>query len=149
MSEKLSVPGREGDYLDVRLQHIDAATLQRFERAYQARLNFLTIDLPREMEYDHQILDVQRVIDIAEKKGTVDKLYTAVGAETTGELIEKLANLPKTGPVGKTLGGVAHQAGITFEEMEDQKMFVRSFLRAIDSAEAVEKLKLALTKLGF
>lgn len=149
MSEKLSVPGHEVRYLDISLRHIDGLTLQRLERAYNARINLLTLDLPSEMGYDHQVLDAQRIIDIAEKKGTVDKLCAAVGAATTEELVEKLINLPKTGPVGQKLGGIAHKAGITYEEMTDQKMFIRSFLRAMDSAEAIEKLKEALTKLGF
>lgn len=149
MSEKLSVSGHESHYLDTDFHHFDRLTLQRLERAYRARINLLTLDLPREMGYDHQVVDAQRIIDIAEKKGVIDKLCAAVGATTTGELVEKIINLPKTGPVGKTLGGVAHMIGITYEEMTDQKMFIRSFLRAMDSAEAVEKLKEALTKLGY
>ncbi len=88
-------------------------------------------------------------ITLTKKKEVIDKLCAAVGATTTGELVEKIINLPKTGPVGKSLGGVAHMIGITYEEMTDQKMFIRSFVRAMDSAEAVEKLKEALTKLGY
>ena len=149
MSEKLSVPAHEVRYLDVNLHHIDGLTLQRLEGAYRTRINLLTLDLPREMGYDYQVLDVQRIIDIAEKKGGVDRLCAAAGAVTTGELVEKLIHLPKTGPVGLRLGGIAHKAGITYEEMTDQKMFIRSLLRAMDSAEAVEKLKEALTKFGF
>jgi hypothetical protein len=149
MSEQLTVQNPDVNPLDTGLHHINAETLQRFERAYRARINLLTIDLPREMGYDPQIVDVQRIIDIAEKKGVLDKLYQEVGATTAQELMEKMIALPKLGSVGKMLGGVAHRVGITYEEMSDQKMFVSSFLKTIDSAEGTKKLNEALTKLGY
>lgn len=149
MSEKLTRQNPDIEPSHVGLNHIDTETLQRFEMAYRARINLLTIDLPHEMGYDYQIIDVQRVIDIAEKRGVINKLYQEVGAASVQDLMEKLIALPKSGPVGKKLGGVAHRVGITFEEMTNQKMFVSSFLKTIDSPEGAEKLKEALTKLGF
>ncbi|MCH8049387.1 hypothetical protein IH979_01610 [Patescibacteria group bacterium] len=130
-------------------QSLDRETIDRFKRAYLAKPTLLTMDMPREMGYDYQIVDVQRIIDIAEEKGLLDKLYSLMEADSPTELMEKLMNLPKTGPVGNTLGGAALKVGITLEDLMDQTSKIHAFFKSIDTPEGHDKLKEALTKLGY
>lgn len=128
---------------------LDRETIERFSRAYSTNINLLSIDLPKTMGFDDQIVAAQRVIDIAERKGLMEDLYKAANAENTADLIDKLANAPKVGRVGDTLGGISRKAGITFEDLMDQKTQVAAFLKTIDNPEGVAKLKEALDKLGY
>ena len=127
---------------------LDRETLVRFAEAFRKRKNLISLDLPREMGYDYILVDAQKVIDIAEEKGVIDKLYELLGTDSPEELIKKLIALPKTGLVRNTLGGIAYNVGITFDDLMDTKKTVGTFLKLMDNPEAVEKLKGALTRLG-
>jgi hypothetical protein len=129
--------------------HLDKKTVERFLLALLQRPRLISSDLPKEMGFDGDLVHIQKILDIAEEKNLVETLYKIFNTNNKLELIQKMLELPKDGPLGNTLGGKVIELEIDPMEMFSPIRSARAFFTISDNPEAVRRLKAALDKLGY